>query len=103
MNREVAKTRRNAARKNLVFVRLRVFMVRECGAVMSDKSWHLSRRTFLRGSGAAIALPWLNAMKPVVAMAGSAAAGPPGRMGCLFFPDRAWLDNWIPKTDGADY
>jgi hypothetical protein len=70
---------------------------------MSEKSWHLSRRTFLRGSGAAIALPWLNAMKPVVAMAGSAAAGPPVRMGCLFFPNGAWLDNWIPKTDGADY
>lgn len=26
------------------------------------KSWHLTRRTFLRGTGVCIALPWLEGM-----------------------------------------
>ena len=29
---------------------------------MSKKSWHLSRRTFLQGSGVAMALPFLDSM-----------------------------------------
>ena len=29
---------------------------------MSKKSWHLSRRTFLQGSGVAMALPLLDSM-----------------------------------------
>ena len=38
---------------------------------------HLGRRTFLRGVGTAIALPWLDAMVPRTARAASAAAKPP--------------------------
>ena len=37
---------------------------------MKQKSWHLNRREFLRGGGAALALPFLNGM--------SWAAGAPG-------------------------
>src|SRR5579864_2248552 len=70
---------------------------------MSEKRWHLSRRTFLRGAGAAIALPWLDAMKPAAAMAGEAAAKPPVRFACLYFPNGAWMGNWVPTTAGADY
>ena len=29
---------------------------------MKQKSWHLNRRTFLRGAGVCMALPWLEAM-----------------------------------------
>lgn len=70
---------------------------------MSTKSWHLSRRTFLRGAGAAIALPMLDAMRPQRAAAADAAAKPPVRFACFFFPNGAWPDAWIPKQTGRDY
>ena len=70
---------------------------------MSTKSWQLSRRTFLRGAGAAIALPTLNAMKPLTAFAAEGAAKPPVRFACLYFPNGAWPDAWVPKTTGDDY
>ena len=42
---------------------------------------HVSRRTFLRGSGVALALPWLDAMLPAFATRAQAAAAtaPPKR------------------------
>ena len=61
----------------------------------------LSRRTFLRGAGAAIGLPLLDAMRP--ARAAAAAAKPPVRAAFLYFPNGAWLDGWIPKQAGPDY
>lgn len=70
---------------------------------MSKKSWHLSRRTFLRGTGAAIALPWLEAMAPRLAFGGTAEAVPPVRMACLFFPNGAYPKAWAPTTAGTDY
>lgn len=65
----------------------------------------LSRRTFLRGTGASLALPWLHAMAPraLSAAASTQPAGPPVRMACLFFPNGVWRDTWIPKKSGADY
>src|SRR5262245_53223964 len=65
-------------------------------------SWHIPRRTFLRGAGAAIALPWLDAMETSAAR-GATAAGPPTRLACMYFPNGMWRPNWIPKQDGADY
>src|SRR3989440_8068517 len=70
---------------------------------MSTKSWQLSRRTFLRGAGTAIALPMLNAMRPLTALGASAVSKPPVRMGVLFFPNGVWQDSWIPKQVGAGY
>ncbi len=70
---------------------------------MSRKSWHLSRRTFLRGTGAAIALPWLEAMSHAGTLSQISAPKPPVRFACLYFPNGAWMNNWIPKTTGADY
>ena len=69
---------------------------------MARKSWQISRRTFLRGAGAAIALPALNAMLPARALA-NAAAKPPVRMACIYFPNGVWQDSWIPQTAGPDY
>ena len=69
---------------------------------MSTKSWHIPRRTFLRGVGAAIALPWLDAMQPMAAF-GATVPKPPVRMGCLFFPNGVWVKDWVPATAGADY
>lgn len=70
----------------------------------------ISRRTLLRGAGASLALPFLEAMlphQPLVRAAGTEAAKekakPPIRMGVLFFPNGVWQDAWIPKKDGADF
>lgn len=69
-----------------------------------SKSWQLSRRTLLRGAGAAIALPWLDAMAPAVASAASTAAGkPPVRLACLFFPNGVWKKTWVPEKAGTDF
>src|SRR3989440_2760102 len=76
---------------------------------MSRKSWRLSRRTFLRGTGVALALPMLDAMRPLKSVAaagaeaGATAAKPPVRMACLYFPNGAWMDGWVPKAAGADF
>lgn len=72
---------------------------------MSRRNWQIPRRKFLRGIGAAMALPMLDAMQPVKSLAASAAAGPkpPVRMACIYFPNGVWQDAWIPKAAGADY
>ena len=64
---------------------------------------HLGRRTFLRGVGTAIALPWLDAMVPRTARAASAAAKPPVRMAFLFSPNGVVGSSWTPTDVGADY
>lgn len=56
----------------------------------------------LRGMGAAIALPALDAMLPSAAFA-STAAKPPTRMACLYFPNGVWMDAWVPTETGADF
>ena len=75
------------------------------GAVKA--AWRLPRRTFLRGSGAAIALPLLDAMRPLRAMAtdtlSTKAAAAPVRMAFLYFPNGAWNKDWVPKKSGADF
>ncbi|NUM52315.1 MAG: DUF1585 domain-containing protein [Candidatus Hydrogenedentes bacterium] len=70
---------------------------------MSSKKWQIARRTMLRGMGAAIALPLLDAMVPSRAYAAKKAAKAPVRMACMYFPNGAWMDTWIPKATGADY
>ena len=69
----------------------------------------ISRRTMLRGSfGAAMALPWLEAMAPAAPMitsasstiARKAAAGPPVRMAFLYVPNGMHMQDWIPKGKG---
>ncbi|MBI1785250.1 DUF1552 domain-containing protein [Candidatus Sumerlaeota bacterium] len=69
---------------------------------MSRKNWQIPRRTFLRGLGASIALPALDAMIPPSAAA-VAAPKPPVRMACLYFPNGVWPENWIPKEAGENY
>jgi hypothetical protein len=90
---------------------------------MARPSWHLDRRTFLRGAGVSLALPWLEAM---------AKADPPAQRPkrfCAFFfgngvaipnpkqgssdseyssnaqdssgADEGW--SWFPRTGGSDY
>ncbi len=61
---------------------------------------HISRRTILRGSGAALALPLLDAMIPAAtALAQTAASPKPRFVGC-FVPHGAAPGYWIPATEG---
>lgn len=61
----------------------------------------IPRRTFLRGMGAAIALPFLDAMVPALSAAGAAA--PITRLGFVYVPNGVQLVNWIPKAAGRDF
>ena len=57
----------------------------------------MPRRTFLRGVGAAIALPWLDAMKPAL----SAATVAPQRLGFFYVPNGMYLPNFHPVGNGG--
>jgi hypothetical protein len=66
---------------------------------------HLSRRTFLRGAGVTLALPFLESMLPASASARQAAsaAARPTRFGAIYFPHGAIMPKWTPATDGANF
>ena len=57
----------------------------------------MPRRTFLRGVGAAIALPWLDAMRPAL----SAATISPQRLGFFYVPNGMYLPNFHPAGNGG--
>ena len=63
---------------------------------------YLPRRTFLRGMGAAIALPFLDAMVPALA-AGNSAATPVKRLGAFYLPNGVNMAEWTPATEGAAF
>jgi hypothetical protein len=64
---------------------------------------HLSRRAVLKGAGATIALPLLDAMIPAGTVLAQtvAAAGP--RLGFVYFPHGALQDEWQPKQTGREF
>ena len=65
---------------------------------------HISRRTILKGVGASIALPLLDAMSPAAMAAAKTAAGTaPKRFAFVGFPHGAIMDRWSPKQTGAEY
>ena len=61
------------------------------------RQFRLSRRTLLRGAGAALALPWLEVMSPRSARA-KAKDRPPVRLGCLYLPNGSPSEAWTPKS-----
>jgi hypothetical protein len=60
---------------------------------------YLSRRTVLKGAGASIALPMLDAMIP----AASAQPAAKLRMGFVYIPHGAVYQNWTPTATGTDF
>ncbi|PWU20328.1 MAG: hypothetical protein C5B50_04215 [Verrucomicrobia bacterium] len=80
-------------------------------AVLAREQWlGLSRRRFLRGLGACIALPAfdsLGAAKVLGAAPDSqlavTATGAPLRMAFLYFPNGAIQDAWWPSSEGTDF
>jgi len=63
----------------------------------------LPRRTFLRGVGATLALPLLDAMVPALSPTARAAATPPRRFGAVFVPMGERPSHWTPKTTGVGF
>ncbi|MBI4265288.1 MAG: DUF1552 domain-containing protein [Acidobacteria bacterium] len=63
----------------------------------------LPRRTFLRGMGAVVALPLLDAMVPASTMLAQTPARPVRRFGAIMVPQGAVMDQWTPTTAGADF
>jgi hypothetical protein len=65
---------------------------------------HLARRTFLQSVGAAVALPWLDAMLPACATrAEAAAAVPPQRFIGINYEFGFHGPHLFPETAGPDY
>jgi hypothetical protein len=60
----------------------------------------ISRRAVLRGAGAAIALPLLDAMVPAFA---PAATSPVRRFGVVYHPNGIIYDQWLPKGAGSAF
>src|SRR2546425_13222115 len=69
-------------------------------SVMFITKTHLSRRTVLRGLGATLALPLLDAMVPALTAAGKTAAAPVRRLGVFYVPNGMSMPYWFPKTVG---
>jgi hypothetical protein len=63
----------------------------------------LPRRTFLRGLGAAVALPLLDAMVPALTPLARAAAAPRLRFGAVYIPNGAIVDEFFPKEVGTGF
>jgi hypothetical protein len=73
---------------------------------------HLSRRTFLRGSGVALGLPFLDAMVPAATALAATDAAPKTRAGFFYIPHGAIMNNtvfgkevdaWSSTGKGADF
>ncbi len=69
-------------------------------------SEQISRRTILKGLGAAIALPWLESMGPLAAWANDPAPTGntiPNRMAFLYVPNGVHMPDWRPAAEGTEF
>jgi hypothetical protein len=64
---------------------------------------HLSRRTFLKGTGVSLALPLLESMVPAGTALAATAAAPKTRLGCIYIPHGATMDKWTPVGEGTAF
>ena len=64
---------------------------------------YLPRRTFLRGMGATVALPLLDAMVPSFTALAKTAATPQRRFGAVYIPHGAIMNLYTPAQQGADF
>ncbi len=64
---------------------------------------HLSRRMLLKGAGAAIGLPLLDAMLPALGWAEGLNKVPPVRLCYVYVPNGMVMENWTPATTGRNF
>ena len=63
----------------------------------------LSRRTILRGLGATLALPFLDAMTPALSLAAQRARKPAHRFLAFYVPNGMAMEYWSPKAEGRAF
>jgi len=63
----------------------------------------ISRRTVLRGIGATVALPLLDAMVPALTAFQKTPARAVRRLGVVYHPNGVVYENWLPKGAGAGF
>jgi Protein of unknown function (DUF1552) len=76
-----------------------------------ERQWALSRRSFLRGVGACVALPAMPSLVPRIGqaaeaapnLAAAAAAKAPRRMAFVTIPNGVNLAHWWPQGKGKDF
>ncbi|MEM6883535.1 MAG: DUF1552 domain-containing protein [Verrucomicrobiota bacterium] len=64
----------------------------------------IPRRTFLRGVGSIVALPWLESLMPAGSLQAATTAGntgSPTRMAFIYHPNGVIQENWRPGAPGA--
>lgn len=67
-----------------------------------SRKWQIPRRTFLRGAGAAIALPWLDVMSTASSFSAETNS-PPQRMVFVYLPNGLEMEYFTPATEGKDF
>ncbi|MFZ9092126.1 MAG: DUF1552 domain-containing protein, partial [Planctomycetaceae bacterium] len=72
---------------------------------MPRSSSCIPRRTLLRGTGAAVSLPWLEAMGPKTAWSEETTAdtAAPNRMAFLYVPNGKNMADWTPEAEGTEF
>ena len=70
-------------------------------AILTTKP--LARRTVLRGLGATLGLPLLDAMLPAFSLRAQAAAKPAHRFLAFYVPNGMAMEHWLPATEGRDF
>src|SRR5262245_28273540 len=63
----------------------------------------LSRRTMLRGFGATLALPLLDAMVPAMSALAASGAGGVRRMAVVYTPNGMMMPKWTPTGEGTAF
>ncbi|HWP85478.1 MAG TPA: DUF1552 domain-containing protein [Terriglobia bacterium] len=63
----------------------------------------IPRRTFLRGTAATLALPFLDAMTPALAAPGAARSQAPLRLAFFYGPNGRIMKNWTPAAEGTAF
>src|SRR5262245_50167154 len=61
----------------------------------------ISRREVLRGMGAMLALPLLDAMVPALSAQSKTAVKPINRLGVMYVPNGMVMNKWTPVVDGS--
>ena len=69
--------------------------------IISRKS--MNRRSILRGTGAALALPLMEAMMPASSVAAEVADAARKRLHVIYTPNGMMMQNWTPATEGQGY
>lgn len=70
---------------------------------MFIRKMSLRRRSFLRGMGATLALPLLDAMVPALTAVARTAAKPVRRLGAVYVPNGITMSSWTPTATGSAF